>query len=85
MSKNYFELRSDLEELQDALDNETNDEMREEITQNIDDVKEQIENYDLSADDLFKCDSCKRIKDIEESIKTLDGRLICDDCNIRHD
>jgi len=31
--------------------------------------------------DEFKCEECDRIFDIEDSIRTKDNRLICDQCD----
>jgi len=78
----YVELKTELQSLQDALDNESNPEMRKDIEAEISDVTMLINNedYDLSIDDLFKCEQCNAIKDIEESVK--EGHsLICEDCD----
>ena len=84
MSQNYFELQSNLEDLQDAFDNETNDSVANDIHQQITDIKELIEDYDLCDDDLFKCEQCNCIKDIEESNSLGNGHLVCNDCNNNH-
>lgn len=79
MSKNYSELNKDLENLLNDLSYETNPTMIGEIEAAIVAVKEDIENYDLSDDDLFECTSCKQIHDIEDSVNA-DGKLICTNC-----
>lgn len=75
-NKNYDELQRDLEELLDARDNENNPEMLIHIDRNIDEVRELIEDYDLSDDDLFRCDNCGTVDDIEDSAQ-IAGKLVC--------
>lgn len=45
------------------------------------DVKGLIENYDLGDDDLFECHSCKKVFDIEISVKSDDKNLYCEKCS----
>ncbi len=78
--KNYTELTHDLTELQDALDSENNPAMRTDIETQITEVKALIADYDLSDDDLFQCERCPKIDDIENSHRTDDG-LVCDTCH----
>lgn len=80
MSKSFRQLQSDLIELQDALDNESNSETRADIQAHIAEVKQLLENYDLSADDLFECECCHNVYDIEDSIKNDDDELVCALC-----
>lgn len=82
MSENsYLKLKRDLEELQDAFDNETNDQTASEIQKHIVEVSALLEkeDYDLSIDDLFKCSCCKSILDIEDSVQ-VGHALYCEDC-----
>lgn len=75
-NKSYRELERDLEELLDARDNENNPDMLLHIDRNIDEVRELIADYDLSDDDLFRCDDCGLIDDIEDSTR-IDDKLVC--------
>jgi hypothetical protein len=75
----YFELKEEIVELQDALDNETNEDTRLEITRHISAVKELMDNYDLGDDDLFECERCRYVSDIDDSTK-VEGGLICLPC-----
>lgn len=73
MSNSYFDLLGKLEALEASLDNETEPRVVEEIKSKISEVKNQIDEYDLSADDLFMCDCCGKISDIEDSTKKGDN------------
>ena len=82
MSENsYLKLKDELEELQNAFDNETNPETAKEIEANISDVQKQLinGNYDLSIDDLFQCEQCASIQDIDDSVKVGQSYL-CETC-----
>ena len=37
-------------------------------------------NYDPADDDLFECDECGEVFDIEESIRKDTFNLVCEDC-----
>ncbi|MFQ3188921.1 MAG: hypothetical protein ACI936_000041 [Paraglaciecola sp.] len=75
--KNYFELTEEINGLQGALDNQTNEEIRLEITEHISKVKTFIVKYDLGDDDLFKCQRCDGVFDIEDSIQIDGDELVC--------
>lgn len=77
---NFYDLKKELTELQDAFDNESNEERRIEIHQHISTVKKNIEDYDLGDDDLFECSHCREISDIEDSVKNESGALVCVNC-----
>jgi hypothetical protein len=78
--KSYAELLKDQEELQNAFDNESNFVTQKDIQANIDEVKVEIENYNLSDDDLFECTKCHVVSDIEDSVSESRGVLICENC-----
>jgi len=79
-TKNYTELCKELEQLQDELDGENNQEMRTEIEKHITDVRGLIANYDLGDDDLFQCQRCDGIFDIEDSVQPDGDELYCEQC-----
>lgn len=77
--ESYRDLEAALNELINALDNENNPDTRHDIEGHILDVREQMDNYDLSNDDLFICTTCKTVMDIEDSVK-IDTELHCTNC-----
>jgi hypothetical protein len=83
-TQNYTELCSQLEQFQHALHGETNQERCSDIKAHIAEAKRLIENYDLSADDLFQCQGCDVILDIEESIQPHGDELYCAGCAELH-
>lgn len=78
--KTFFELQASLVELQESLGKQADSTMLDGIKKSIANVKALIEEYDLSDDDLFACNHCCGVFDIEESI-THDGGLICENCH----
>lgn len=79
MSKNYSELQEELKQLNDDFDNETNQAAINDIVDAINKVKDLIENYDISDDDLFQCTRCRTIDDIEDSHE-FKKELFCESC-----
>lgn len=83
MSKNYQQLKNDLEELENAFDNENNPSTQVDIQRHIAEVKQLLSEYNLSDDDLFQCSACGAVFDIEDSISQNDT-LVCISCSERH-
>ena len=54
--------------------------MRSEIEVHIAEVKELLANYDLSDDDLFQCQRCDKVFDIEDSVIYEGDELYCEPC-----
>jgi hypothetical protein len=83
-TQNYTELCSQLEQFQHTLHGEKNQERRSGIEVQISEAKRLIENYDLSDDDLFQCQGCDVLLDIEESIQPHGDELYCSGCAELH-
>ncbi|MGR5368472.1 hypothetical protein [Photobacterium damselae] len=81
MSECYLGLCYELAQQKDALTITTNTEVINGIKKNIEELESQILNYDLGDDDLFECSNCHNVIDIEDSVRSCDGQLICNNCN----
>jgi len=79
--KSFYELNSQLQELTIALENEISQKIRSDIENNINRIRKQISEYDLSDDDLFECNNCQGVFDIKESVRTEKGNYICEQCS----
>ena len=78
---NYYELNKELLELKISLNEEINIHTQKNIEQKITKTETEVECYDLSCDDLFKCEECRTISDIENSVSKAKGLLICESCS----
>ncbi len=80
MAKTYFELKSALREANDRKQGKNNQAVLSVIEDEITELEGQIEDYDLSDDDLFECMACHAIAGIETSTKVGD-ELHCEECS----
>tara|TARA_Y100001936_G_C15802294_1_gene522161 strand:- start:282 stop:548 length:267 start_codon:yes stop_codon:yes gene_type:complete len=80
MSLNYHELNEKRDEIAIQIGAECNPLKRSQLQDSLRDVESKISQYDLSDDDLFKCQRCNVVLDIEDSVQFEDDELYCESC-----
>ncbi|PSV00478.1 hypothetical protein [Photobacterium kishitanii] len=75
----YRELLSKSEKLDLEFSETENEIEKKQIAETIALASVLIHGYDLSDDDLFKCDHCHQVFDIEDSVK-IDSKYVCEQC-----
>jgi hypothetical protein len=79
----FHQIENKINKLNNLLREARNQESRELVLTHVKKAQLELDNYDLSSDDLFKCEDCEEIFDIEDSIQAggKKGKLICEICN----
>lgn len=78
-ASSYAELKEHLEDIWNIMALAECQANRDVVFAHAKKVKAIVDNYDLSNDDLFKCESCQQIFDIEDSVKVKE-QYICTNC-----
>jgi hypothetical protein len=81
MSFNYHELNEKRDEIAAQIDAEQSPLMRKQLQKTLDKIESEISHYDLSDDDLFKCQRCNVVFDIEDSVQFEGDELYCEPCH----